>query len=359
MKLPDIRLESRALRYGYANARVKGMKGLLLKPAFLDELTHVRTLDAMVELLQRTHYKDYLIQLSLRHRGSLLIELASGRHFSAMVRKVKSLAPKEDRHIIESLLRRWDLLNLKTLINGLRVGRKFEEMQPYIIPVGSLSQNDLEKVAKAQDLFAEIKKTDFGKELLSQPTVLFSRQMIDSFNDALRHTDSFLQLQTILDASLYIMIERALGSGSKDVQRLKRILKKEIDAKNVLIIFRLKKSQRANVRNYLIKGGSLSDATISTLLEARDISAVSGILQSRFKAVSLPENATVVDLEIALEKSTAAEKLAVFHRSILSIGVLFGFLLLKEEELNNLRKIAKAKEFAIPEEEVKQTLVVV
>jgi vacuolar-type H+-ATPase subunit C/Vma6 len=36
-----------------------------------------------------------------------------------------------------------------------------------------------------------------------------------------------------------------------------------------------------------------------------------------------------------------------------------GFLLLKEEEINNLRKIAKGKEFRMSEEDVREMLVVV
>jgi V/A-type H+-transporting ATPase subunit C len=67
----------------------------------------------------------------------------------------------------------------------------------------------------------------------------------------------------------------------------------------------------------------------------------------------------LTDLEIALEKSIAAQRLLAFHRSTLSVGVIIGFLLLKEEEMSNLRKIAKSKEFHVPEAEVRKMLVVV
>ena len=58
-------------------------------------------------------------------------------------------------------------------------------------------------------------------------------------------------------------------------------------------------------------------------------------------------------------KSIAAQKLASFHRSILSVGVILGFLLIKEEEISNLRKIAKGKEFNLPENDVRDMLVIV
>jgi vacuolar-type H+-ATPase subunit C/Vma6 len=43
----------------------------------------------------------------------------------------------------------------------------------------------------------------------------------------------------------------------------------------------------------------------------------------------------------------------------LSVGVILGFLLLKEEEIKNLSKIAMAKEFGFSESETKHMLVVV
>ena len=62
-----------SLKYGYSNARVKGMKGLLFKRDFLDELIKVGSVDSMIELLQRTHYKEELVALSVRYSGSELV----------------------------------------------------------------------------------------------------------------------------------------------------------------------------------------------------------------------------------------------------------------------------------------------
>lgn len=125
--------ESRALKYGYANARVRGMRGLLLKDAFLDELMRVGTIDGMVELLQRTPYRDDLLALALQYKGSYLIELAARRHFVKIVEKIKKLAPKSDLPVIVNLLRRWDFLNVKTILDAKRVGTSFDEIKQYIL----------------------------------------------------------------------------------------------------------------------------------------------------------------------------------------------------------------------------------
>ena len=84
------------------------------------------------------------------------------------------------------------------------------------------------------------------------------------------------------------------------------------------------------------------------------------LIKPKFRQVELGEGELkLTDLEIALEKSIAAQKVLAFHRVTLSVGVVIRFLLLKEEEMSNLRKIAKSKEFKIPEDEVRKMLVVV
>lgn len=361
----DINLESKALKYGFSNARVKAMKSLLLSPSALDELIKVSSIDAMVELLQRTSYRTDLLDYSINYRGSELIELASGSNFVRLVRKVRSFVPKGDVGAVNALLRKWDLMNLKTIVNAKKVDKSYEEVKPFIFPVGDLTAQDFERIAKADkdQLFNEIRKTSLGAEMLSTSTALFSRHMWDTFRNALKNLNTFSQVETILDAYTYLFMVKALSEvPGKDVDYIRRLLKKEIDEKNILIIERLKVHgiPKEKIENYLIKGGTLSKSFIASLMEAKDLSAAVSIAKSKFRKLELKEGAvSLTDLEIAMEKAMAAEKTLAFHQSVLSIGVVLGFLLLKEEELNNLRKIAKGKEYGIPEREIRDMLVVV
>lgn len=357
-------LSSRALKYGYSNARSKAMKGLLLKMSFLEELIKVRTIDAMVELLQRTHYKEDLIALSMHYSGSTLIELAAGRNFAKIVAKLKKFTPKDDDPAVRALLRKWDILNLKTLIDGKRLGRSYEEIRPFLLPIGDLSEDDFERIAKAGErtLFEEIKHTPLGEEMLSISTAGFSRQMWEAFRNSLRNMNQFVQLETIIDGYTYLFMQKALHEvKGRDISVIGALLKREIDAKNILIIERLKKHgfSKEKIRNYLIQGGSLSESLLERLMESRDFNSTVTLVKSKFGRFELKEGQlTLADLEIALEKAGAAYKSLAFHRSILSIGAILGIILLKEEELHNLRKIAKAKEFKVPESEVREMLVV-
>jgi len=368
MELPKISLPylgGRAMKYGYSNARVKGMKGLLLKQADMDELVRVKSIDAVVELLERTHYKEELTQLSLMYRGSTLVELAAAKHFAKVARKILKTCPKDDKKILDSLLKRWDVLNLKTVIGAKRLGKKFDEIKPYLVPVGSFTERDLQKIFEAEEraVFEEIRRTDFGKEMLAESTALFTAGSWDIFRNAVKNMDSLLQLQALLDAYAYRYVDKHLSSNSKDIQNIRILFKKEIDAKNIAIIERLKVRGMAKekIKEYLIKGSSFKEVTINSFIESKDFSSALGIAKRRFAGLEIEEGKIkdISGFEIALEKAIALEKVHAFYRSVLSIGSLLGFLLLKEEELNNLRKISKGKEFNLSDEKVRETLVVV
>ncbi|MFH1394072.1 MAG: V-type ATPase subunit [Candidatus Micrarchaeota archaeon] len=363
MVLPKI--ESRALKYGYANARVKGMKGLLIDQPTLEELVKVRTVDGMIELLQRTHYKGHFVKGSVSYSGSALVELAAGRSFLHSVEKLKSFTPKDSRPAIQALLRKWGLVNLKTLIHAKRLGKTYEEVKPYLFPVGGITEADFERIMRANDreIFREVRHTELGAEMLASSTMLFSKQMRDTFNNALKSMNMFMQMETIMDAYIYLLMDKALSEvGGTEIQSIRKIMKLEIDAKNILIVERMKKHgyEAGKIRSALIRGGTLRESFVAKLLEAKDTGATVALIRSKFRRLQLKEGDTsLVGLEIALEKALAAEKVSSFHRSILSLGVILGFLLLKEEEMNNLRKIAKAKEFNLPEAEVKEMLVII
>jgi len=359
------KLESRGLKYGYSNARVKAMKGLLLKSAFLDDMIRVSSIEAMVELLQRTGYKADLAGASVDYSGSALIEIAASKNFSRTVRKLLKITPPEDRKALAALLIRWDLMNLKTLVHAKRIGKPYEEVRPYLFDVGGLNEDDFRKIMKADEgaFMKELRRTDIGHKMLSIGTGQLNRQMKEKFTNALRNLDTFMQMETIIDAYIYLFMDEALAEvGGKDIADVRRILKREIDAKNILIIERLKRhgTARERILGSLIRGGTLSDSILGRFIDAKDLQQVVALAKPKFRNLELKaDKVGLSELEIAFEKAIAAQKTTAFYRTVLSVGVIIGFLLLKEEESNNLRKIAKGKEFRIPESEVRDMLVVV
>lgn len=349
----------RALKYGYSNARVRAMKGLILKQAFLDEMIRVGNVEAMAELLQRTGYKAEISAASASYRGSELIEMASSRNFSRTVRKLVKITPDSDRDALKALLVRWDLMNLKTLLNARRLGKSYDDIKPRLFDIGGLDEEDFKRILQADNnaLLREIQRTDVGRRLW---------EMTPDIERGLRGAgqDIAARLDAAVDSYVYIFMDRTLAAvGGNEVSRIREILRREADARNAMVIERLKRHGTAaeKIRRSLILGGTMNDQMLNRLIEAKDLQSSVNILRAKFPQMEIKGEGrgALTELEIALEKSIAIQKTRAFQKSVLSAGVLIGFMLLKEEELNNLRKIAKGKEFHMSEADVRAMLVVV
>lgn len=359
-KLPG--LESRALKYGYSNARVKAMRGLILSQSIFDEMIKSGSIDAMLELLQRTVYKDDFVSFFMQYKGSELIEVATSNHFMKVVNKLKKITPKSDQKLTGALLAKYDALTIKFLLNAKANGKKYEEIQPMLCYFGYLNSSDCRNLfeQKTSDFLGVLSSTEFGKQInLLNPGLNQQKK-----NTPSGFTDIFA-VQSAIDSAVISYIHNSFSNGSYDIKRLYKITKYEVDIKNIILILRLKQKdpqiKEQEIKKLLIKGGFLHRSIINSLILSKDMSGVASILSKALPDFSIKTEPlpTLSELEIALEKNVALAKSSVFKRSILSSGVILGFLLIKEEELNNLRKIAKAKEFGLSEKEAKELLVVI
>jgi V/A-type H+-transporting ATPase subunit C len=216
-----------------------------------------------------------------------------------------------------------------------------------------LSDGEYERIAKSDEssITDEVKRTALG------------RGMFASVNDSgMKGMDKFARLQTSLDIYSYAVLDKALDANNRDIARIRGVLKKEIDAKNIMTMERMKQRgfEKTRIKNYLIKGGTLDSGSMNSLIGAKDLASTIKLIRNKFPKFSAKEGElSLSELEIALEKMITSEKIKAFERSVLSIGVVLGFILLKEEELNNIRKIAKAKEYNLSEQETREMIVVI
>ncbi|MDD5023112.1 MAG: V-type ATPase subunit [Candidatus ainarchaeum sp.] len=351
--------------YGYANARVHGMKGLLLNKETYLELANLKSVVAMAELLQKTHYKKSVLDSSAYYDGIQLIDCASGDHYSTIVKKIKKIAPNEDKPVIDALLMKWDVINLKIVLQSRKITSNFSEVKPKLIAVGSLDLTALESIYKVEEkeLLNEIKKTQFGRDLLSQSSKQLGSESWNRFKKAMSVTDIFSEIRVMLDTYSYALMEYYLRPFIHDkyVKALYKLLSEEITTRNILIIERLKQSgikDEKTISTYLLKGGLMDKIMISNIVKSDNLANLFPLIKRLFPSLKQEKVKDLVTLETELTRARSFERIKFFHKSILSIGNLLGFILLKEEEMNNLRKLALSKEFEIAPKEVIETLLI-
>ncbi|MFA5050047.1 MAG: V-type ATPase subunit [Candidatus Micrarchaeia archaeon] len=350
--------------YAYSNARVYGMKGLLLTKGDYAELVNLKSVDSIIEFLQKTHYKSYLLDAVAKYEGSLLLESASSQHFADIVRKLRKLTPKENKGVLEAILVKWDLINLNLVVSSKRGSVSFNQIKPKIVPVGSIPVESLESIfnANEMDLINEIKKTEIGSEIFSKSTYSLSKELLSRFKKASTSFDQNTQVQILLDNYSYILMIDHLKPylSEKDIKKVYNVIQKEITKKDILIIERLKRSgikSEDEILPHMIQGGFLDPREKTQLISSEKFEDSFPTIKKVFPSFKGENVSDMISLETELQKAISVEKIKMFHGSILSIGTILGFLLIKEEEINNLRKIARAKEFGLSPKEIMDSLI--
>ncbi len=166
------------------------------------------------------------------------------------------------------------------------------------------------------------------------------------------------KLEAILDLFYYSLYSDNVRFAARELRPIAKIFKKETDVKNASVIMRLKHHgivDKGVLEKYFIKGGTKSFASFVPIMDARGEEDALKLAARLFELKGVPSD--VVELETMLGNQLAGSKLKAFYHSPLSAGTILGFLFLKEEEINNLRKAAVGKEFGLPDEKIREMLV--
>lgn len=373
-----------ALVYGYANARVHAMVSFFLTSEQLRELAAARTVDVIIEMLERTSYKDDLVALSLRFRHEELVELALGREFAHFASKLLRITPPASRPTIAALLARWDAHNLKTIILARKQGKKFDDIAPYLVLAGTLREEDLRGLLQAggsEPFYALLRATAFGADFLTRsparPSLAQIKKMFMAIDDPQAAIEPMLGL---LDVFAFQLADESIAGGEKDAEVVRLLLRREADAKNLSTVLRLARasayggatggdataagSLSAQVRRFIVPGGSMGVNAWVALAALGGVESIAEAASRKIRATASAmddyrQSKSVSSIETALAAANARAGLKTFHRAGVSLGVIVGALLLKEQEMHNIRKIVRGKAQGLSEDEIRKMLVTV
>ena len=355
-------LKSKHLVYGYSNARIRARKAKILQWEFFTDLSNQDSIPGIAGMLERTYYKDLIVKMSERYVGSEMVEQAAGVHYAEVVSKVHHFVPDSAKPAIDALMQKWDFANLKAIITSKKLGRSWEQMRQFIIPAGTIPREQLQRIAAAdgEKLFLEVRRTDVGRMMFSQSSALISGTELEQmFIQSMKQAKMLSQLHLMLDTAYFNFLLEGMNLPDAEAAMLRSIVRKEVIARNIINVLRLKAAgvtDPERVKRYLIRGSGLRPQALQRLLDAKSMKDVLSVTSHIFP---LPgeEPETLVDLEIAFQKRISEERMRTFYRSTVSLGTIVSFLFIKEEEMNNLRKIVRGVDYRLSPEEIKGTLV--
>ena len=343
----------RAMRFGYPNARVKAMKQSLLQQRDLDAMADAASIDEVYSMLERTSYRQDLVDVSLKEKNIAdQMELACTRNFSRYLKKVSSVIPKDARQVLAALFEKYEIENIKILLSAKENGQAREKTAQLILETGLLSKAIHSRMLDAKDLKAAISPLE--------GTVYAS--VIEKSHSGEKSLPTIL---SALDSYYFGKMGGIASNFPREEKIILGLLRSQIDYRNISMILRSKTGgiPDEKIQEFLIPGGNISREKLKQAVAEKTAEAAAHVFEDDFNLEAAidayKKTGSLIPVEIELEKGYAKKGLSVLRRSILSIGAIVGFLLIKEEEVSNIRKIIRAKEFGLSNEKIREMLVVV
>src|SRR3972149_10166113 len=122
--------------FDYINARCRGLRSRRLEPGRMEELLGALTFDAFLAGLNNPPYGKDLQEALARYREIQAVDEALARNFSATTPKIRSFGDGKAKALIEALLLRWGLANVRAVLRGKHTGRSEEDIMESVLPAG-------------------------------------------------------------------------------------------------------------------------------------------------------------------------------------------------------------------------------
>ena len=348
--MPVLRLPKfgQPVKYAYITGRVRAMKTKLI-PA--EMYPRMQSMDAseIARYLEETQYKDEIDALSKDYSGTELIEHATFANLAKTYRKLLDVSIDEPQFLILEYLRRWDVWNIKTVIRGKFYGATDAEIMKYLVPAGELDAEFLDGLTKkstVQEVISAFEGTDYASALAQY----------DGKNLA--------SLENALDKLYYFRMERAVG-GTLSVGGglLLKYVRREIDIRNLITLFRMNKAgvEAAIIQENLIPGGKLHEE-LSRMAGQPFGEFLRGLegypFWSSISDIATADLDAISRIEARLRAYLVRYAWALSNYHPLSILPVLGYMVSKDTEVANIRKIVRGKEAGLPVELIEEQVVV-
>ncbi len=336
------RSSRRYARYAYSNTRVRAMRADLLEPGDFEIALKTAGPGDLAEFIRDKKYKE-VEELAVSNKGADLIELALNKNLSRTVMKVKSMSPAG----LEIMLGKWDVWNLKLILRRIirpsTMGK--DELERMLLPAGELNAERLSSMVNCrslQELDGALSGTNYAGHLKG---ISEDAKDIGTVEDA-------------LDRRYFENAISRLDPKDGDHQTIMELLSMEIDIRNILLYFR---SRKAQTRPKFMSGGRIpvqkleSAKEYTSLLTSLEGTAYSGAAKAG--VAEFEKTRSLLTLQRRLEQLYERKAISMSHSHPLSIGPIIGYLASKENEVKNLRIMARGKAAGLDESSIKEMLV--
>ncbi|MFH2021506.1 MAG: V-type ATPase subunit [archaeon] len=336
----------------YTFARICAMKSLLLKKEDYDRIMK-RDVNEIIKLLQEGVYGEEINALGLKYKGAELLENALNKHLSKIFSRLRIVADPNTGALMDQYLKRYDFFNLKTLLRAKQTRIASEDILDYLLPVGFLDAKTLKSLYDKDSL----------KEIMEHSKLV----NLTDYRDALARYDEnndLAEIENLLDYHYYLDTVEFAKSIPDNGKLFREFFFYEFDTYNLKLVLKKLhfKLDKENVKKFVINAGKeLAPSFINSLLDLDNMQDfLKEINKTSYRKI-FSESQTQLPLlkfEVLLESMLLWKRILLYHKNLLSVDVVLGYMFAKEIEVKNLRVIVKSKALELTEDYIKNLIVI-
>ncbi|MFO8143252.1 MAG: V-type ATPase subunit [Dehalococcoidales bacterium] len=338
--------------YAFMSAYLKGAEAKTVTREHVDRMSRTTALSDIMEAIRGTEISSYLEATSIKSFADF--DQSLWQYFGQCLERLEGLKlmPAAMRGILNSYRLKYDIINVKSVLQSIRSGKSAR-----LIPVG---------VIHNRGLLDELSRAD-GADTLAR---LLLECGLGAYAAILREYDSGseaklrLQTEARMDGEYY----KDLLETSKDIEDgfiLARIIGLMVDLTNLKIASRAAIEETGTATSdCIIEGGYLlSHQTIEGMISGKlnDIPSSLGGTQYRNMAeevvASYNKTGSITAIEEVIDRYRMEMLKEILSPRVMSPLVVIWYLTIKEMELKNLRMVLKAVFDGISVDEIKEYLV--
>lgn len=354
-------------QYGYANARLRAMKSRLLTRSDYARLLDEQTLDDVIARLTHTAYRPNIEAALIKARGWECLSEALRQHLAQTLGHISGFFDSMPLLLWNILIERWQVFSLKTILRGQAHHVRGSEILDVLIPAGDLREADLRRLAQQTSLRATV-------DLLATWHHPYARPLLEAMPRYAEGGD-LAAMELALDRAHYAAaLDKLGGLEDTNADLVRQVIRNEIDATNILIMIRLSEGGRIGAHltqrygspvqeTLLLKGGGVAT---ERLLRHKELVTLDELVREladtnfgdvlRRGQTLYSERRTLSAFEDEIDAKLAQQKLALFLRDPLSIGIPIAYLTAFVNEIRNLRVIGRGKVAGWKREEIEMEL---
>jgi len=310
----------------------------------------------ITRFLGESQYKKEITALGLKASGFQLIDLALNRNIAEVYQQILGYCEGDLTTLVSAYLEREDVWNIKTILRGKSYHAKPEDITKALRAAGKYPevywQDIVQKSANVQEAIDLLIGNDYF-------------EVVNAFKqDWESHPDL---CENKLEQAYYRFLLNSVRSRSEPNRLFLEFIREEIDLANIktLLMTKFEAVEPATIVDMILPGGKIPEKTIQLLLNVSDFKQFLEALQQipeyqviKSEIGTIEQTHSLSRVIRVLEKDhlTKATKKSYLHP--LSILPILDYFIRKRIEVENLRILARAKEKGLPEQKIKDLLVI-